>query len=203
MSLAKLGRILSKEVRQNMSIARLVKKAKNGYLNSPETRLKLRLANLGKKHTKETKGKMSEYFKKHPSSGQFKKGVILSEEFRKNMSEGQMGKKHSLETRQKMSKTHKKNKEKNHFWKGGIHPKNLAIRKSFEYKLWREAIFKRDNYTCIWCGDNRGGNLEADHIKSFANYPALRFAIDNGRTLCKPCHQKTDTYGNHKKSQKA
>lgn len=63
-----------------------------------------------------------------------------------------------------------------------------------EYRLWREAVFKRDDWTCVWCF-KRGGDLEADHIKSFANHPELRFVLDNGRTLCIPCHKKTDTYG--------
>ena len=80
------------------------------------------------------------------------------------------------------------------WWKGGITPINEAIRKSLEYKLWRKAVFERDKYTCIWCG-YKGNKLRADHIKPFALYPELRFAIDNGRTLCIDCHETTDTYG--------
>jgi len=60
---------------------------------------------------------------------------------------------------------------------------------SFEYKLWRTAVFERDKYTCVWCGHK--GYVEADHIKPFALFPELRFAIDNGRTLCRPCHVTT------------
>ena len=85
-----------------------------------------------------------------------------------------------------------------HHWKGGITDKNLKIRGSIEYKLWRKAVFERDNWTCIWCGE-RGGILNADHIKPFALFPELRFSIDNGRTLCKKCHLTTDTYGNASK----
>jgi hypothetical protein len=77
----------------------------------------------------------------------------------------------------------------------GRTPINQIIRHSLEYRLWREAVFARDKYRCVWCGDARGRNLEADHIKPFCNYPELRFAIDNGRTLCHDCHKTTDTYG--------
>ena len=63
------------------------------------------------------------------------------------------------------------------------------------YRLWREAVFKRDDYTCQNCG-KRGGKLNADHIKLFALFPELRFKVSNGRTLCNaPCHRLTDTYG--------
>ena len=73
-------------------------------------------------------------------------------------------------------------------WKGGITPLNQRIRHSFEYKLWRKAVFERDKYYCVFCG-HKGGKLEADHVKPFSLYPELRFAIDNGRTLCKKCHK--------------
>ena len=78
---------------------------------------------------------------------------------------------------------------------------------SLEYRLWRESVFKRDNWTCVWCGARSSKGYEVilnvDHIKPFASYPELRFAIDNGRTLCKPCHETTDTYGKKIKNFKA
>lgn len=75
-------------------------------------------------------------------------------------------------------------------WKGGITPNAMRIRKSIKYKQWRKAVFERDNYTCLICKDNSGGNLQADHIKPFSLYPKLRFDVNNGRTLCKSCHSK-------------
>ena len=109
-----------------------------------------------------------------------------------------------------MSETHKKigtnpphpKGKECHFWKGGITLINKIIRSSKEYKLWRKATFERDNYTCLWCGAKNGNGktitLNADHIKPFSLFTELRFAIDNGRTLCKDCHRKTDTYGRFK-----
>jgi 5-methylcytosine-specific restriction endonuclease McrA len=69
----------------------------------------------------------------------------------------------------------------------------MKIRSSLEYRLWRESVLKRDNFTCVWCGQ-KGYKLQADHIKPFCLFPELRFAIDNGRTLCEECHKTTETY---------
>ena len=165
--------------------------------------------------TEEHKRKMSEYHKKIPlpkgmsrlgkecSEVTRKKiglknsikllGKILSKKHKENIRRGLMGHTISNETRKKLSG------EKNWNWKGGVTPINQQLRHSFEYKLWRKAVFERDKYTCIWCGIRgeigRRVELNADHIKPFSLFPELRFAIDNGRTLCVDCHKKTDTYG--------
>lgn len=93
-----------------------------------------------------------------------------------------------------------RSREKNPNWKGGYDIKN-ALRKTKAYKEWRTAVFERDSYACVECGTRfiKGITgrvyLEADHIKPFASYPELRLEINNGRTLCKPCHMKTETWG--------
>lgn len=144
--------------------------------------------------------KQKDAFSKRLNGNTFARGKHwkLSDEVKKKHLEtlksfcGNMkGKNLTKEHRKKISSAHKKLVEngKHHLWKGGITPINQAIRNSIEYKLWREAVFKRDNWTCIFCLQ-RGGELEADHIKRFSDYPELRFAIDNGRTLCKECHKK-------------
>lgn len=111
------------------------------------------------------------------------KKIFRSVEWRKNISLAKMG-------------------EKNPQWKGGITPELEALRRTAEYKLWRKSVFERDNYTCIWGGKLHGSRLHADHIKPFAHYPELRFAIDNGRTLCEKCHETTDTWGGRSKKNK-
>ncbi len=78
-------------------------------------------------------------------------------------------------------------------WKGGITPENKKIRASAEYKAWRTAVFERDGYTCVACGQ-RGGTLHADHIQPFCAHPELRLEVSNGRTLCFACHAKTPTF---------
>jgi len=75
-------------------------------------------------------------------------------------------------------------------WKGGVSPENEKQRKSIQFRLWREAVFARDNWTCQECGKRCNEELHPHHIKSFAEYPELRFALDNGITLCKQCHRE-------------
>jgi len=88
-------------------------------------------------------------------------------------------------------------RENAHNWQGGKTVESRLIRRSAEWKKWREAVFKRDNYTCQKCGRKRKKGdrviLEPHHIKQFAHFPELRFEVSNGQTLCYECHQKTKT----------
>lgn len=109
---------------------------------------------------------------------------------------GKPGYKKTVEQRRRMSERYKG--DKSHFWQGGKTEVNKLARNSVDYAFWREEVFKRDNWTCKICGirSKKGTKviLQADHIKSFAYYPGLRYELSNGRTLCLPCHRKTDNY---------
>jgi hypothetical protein len=104
---------------------------------------------------------------------------------------------HSEETRKKLSEAQRKTDRRgpnNPLWKGGLRAERKIAMGRYEYQDWRKAVFGRDNYTCQSCGV-RGGYLEADHIKPWCAFPDLRYDVDNGRTLCRPCHVKQDTHG--------
>jgi len=78
--------------------------------------------------------------------------------------------------------------EKHGNWKGGITPINNKIRGSLEYKLWQDSVLNKNCNCCQKCGEDRINKLVAHHILNFSEYPELRFAIDNGITLCRKCH---------------
>lgn len=140
-----------------------------------------------------------------PNSGSFKRGVSASPstQFKKGDKVG----------------------SKNNLWKGGIYPLHKILRQTEKYFNWRSDVFKRDNYSCMKCGI-RGVQLNADHIKPFSkiykefleHYPQFSpiddketlvrlasryedfYYIENGVTLCVPCHKKTPTYLNRNAS---
>ncbi len=71
-------------------------------------------------------------------------------------------------------------------WKDGKSLKRLRGSVSRKLTVWRKAINERDNYTCQRCGAT--GITHAHHLKSFSEFPELRFDISNGTTLCVNCH---------------
>lgn len=152
---------------------------------------KIRKTSTGRTHSQKSKDKISNA----------RKGMNFSKETRDKMRDVKLGLNPWNKNTKGLQIAWNKGKENLHFkgdknpnWKGGITSENKAIRSSLEYKLWRKQVFERDNYTCQIC-NKKGGQLQADHIKPFCNFKELRFDINNGRTLCKPCHKQTDTYG--------
>lgn len=72
-------------------------------------------------------------------------------------------------------------------WKGGTGTERHMAMERTEYKQWRSAVFLKDNFTCQIC-DQYSGHIHADHIKTWAEYPELRYDLNNGRTVCRACH---------------
>ena len=92
-----------------------------------------------------------------------------------------------------------------YMWKGGITPLRRAIRSSFEYEHWHAKILARDHFACQICNTTKGP-FNVDHFpKPFAlifhknKIETIEQALackdfwnlNNGRTLCKPCHHVT------------
>lgn len=166
-----------------------------GLKRSEETRRKISEAikgnknNLGKKHSEETLQKMRENNKRAMKGKPAHNRGIVGKYF------------HTEEWKKKYSGENHPN------WRGGISGLNLRIRATHKYRLWRFDVFKRDKFTCLICGKNKP--LHVDHIKAFSlilkenEIKSLRQAencvelwdINNGRTLCIPCHKDTDNYG--------
>lgn len=103
---------------------------------------------------------------------------ILSIVARKNIGLAKTGNKHPL-------------------WKGGVSSYRDSTMGTVEYKQWRKAVFERDKYTCLICGQV-GGQINAHHVASWKDYPLLRFDVNNGITLCIKCH-----YLEHRKGEKS
>jgi general stress protein YciG len=178
---------------------------KNGsYKQSEEHKKKISLSNTGRKHTPESISRMklahiglntgkhwklSYDDKKRRSIA--RKGIPLSPEHKEKVIKTLVhikGRKLSIEHRMAISNGHKG--EKSHFWKGGkakiykyTHITNI------KYRLWREAVFARDKWTCQDCG-KQGGELNAHHIQKWSEFPELRYVMKNGITVCVKCHKE-------------
>jgi len=130
----------------------------------------------------------------------------LSEEIKIKISEKEKGQHHSIETEFKKGHTLNRGRkmpegfqigkrigENNPRWKGGISSLNIKLRNSSLYKIWKNAVFLRDNFICQnpeceYCHNQEGMILHAHHIKSFIEFPELRFIVNNGITYCEGYH---------------
>ena len=87
-------------------------------------------------------------------------------------------------------------------WKGGISKLNTSIRQMTENRRWMDAVKVRDG-CCTRCGST--DTLESHHLIELAalierlgiksredarNHATVLWDLDNGVTLCQPCHYK-------------
>lgn len=186
-----------------------LRQASMGHIVSKEAREKNRQAHLGKKASEETRKRMSEMRKG-------KKMPPFTKEHCKNISLAKMGNIPWNKGKKGVQVSTRKGKrnlvlmgENNPAWKGGVTAINIAIRGMPEYKEWQQKVFRRDNFICQRCKYSKGHILEADHIipLSWLVYrnritniqEAFQckeiWDINNGKTLCIPCHKLTPTWG--------
>lgn len=174
----------------------------------------IRTKEILEKQSKSHKGKLAwnkgiptPYFIREKISLTTKKA--MTPETRLKISKSRSGKAMSEETKKKIASSLLgfNRGEKHYNWKGGITALTKQIRQSFQYRQWRSDVYTRDDFTCQFCF-KKGMKLQADHIKQFAQIiadnrittleEAINCAelwnINNGRTLCIPCHKTTPTF---------
>jgi hypothetical protein len=87
--------------------------------------------------------------------------------------------------------------EKNPNWKGGLTEKHRAIRRSWQFRDWKQQSLERAKHTCERCKVPDGKvceccgtrvKLHVHHVKSFSKFPDLRFDPKNSEVLCPKCH---------------
>lgn len=149
---------------------------------SQETKDKIRKSLLGKPKSLAARRRLS----------RARKGIVFTDEHRKKLSEAQKNRGTVPPSRRGTVPWNYR----------GATKLQAHIRKLYEYRQWRSDVFTRDDFTCRNC-QQKGGRLNADHIKEFARIlqeysiltvkEALACAelwnINNGRTLCVPCHK--------------
>lgn len=180
-SIAMTGKHPSDETRARQSAA------KRGKHHSIKTRAKIGAAqtgkrnhNYGKRHSAETIAKMRAA----------KIGKHFSDETRAKLSASKMGERnpfygkcHSVEILRKRSKAMTGANNPN--WRGGI---SFELYPSGWNNRLREMIRKRDNYTCVLCGEIQN---ERRHPVHHINYIKEDIRPENLVTLCTGCHRKT------------
>ncbi len=202
------GRKMSDEWRRKLSESHIGKINKSKGYSIPEER-KIRISKSckenakvnpnygmkGKHHSEITREKFSKSMLEQYSNGKRKKpmeGKNHTNYTKDKISNSKIGNVNiPIETRKRISD--KLKGSKSHLWKGGITPLNALLRVSSLYKIWRETVFLRDNFTCQninceYCNNKIGKKLQAHHIKPFSLFPELRFDINNGITYCKEYH---------------
>ena len=150
---------------------------KNCFSADVILKFKNRKPMLGKKHSEETKLRMS----------LASKGKQKSQEHIQNMIKSKIGVPHMLTDAGKKSFSEKMKGENNPKWIKNR--KNLVGRHDrrfhdTEYKQWVMNVRNRDGWKCKISNRSCSGRLETHHILGWKSHPELRYQTNNGITLC-------------------
>jgi hypothetical protein len=169
-SAANRARVVTQETRRRMSISMRGNHNAMGCVRSDSTKLKLSLARVGKKHTLESRMKisMSTAGKNHPNYGK-----TTPPDVKAKISMSKMG-------------------EKNGRWLGGISFEPYCPKWNKDLRRRIRAYF---NYQCVACGKDQleeSRQLSCHHVeynkKACCDGKPVHFAA-----LCYRCHAKTNS----------
>lgn len=142
---------------------------------------------------------MAKKLMKFTNSGQFKKGVVSKHKGKKypewsGVNHPMFGKHHTEESKLKISNSRKgkTTKEKHPMW---ISDRSLLVKNEKKhldgrYREWMISVKMRDSWKCKINNSDCNGRLESHHILNWADYPELRYEINNGITLCHAHHPR-------------
>lgn len=192
---------------------------KKGFKLSKETKIKMSESKKGIRFSKQHRENISKSKKGiKPNLSKEQKEKQRQRMLGNSLAKGysyHKGKKFSEETKRKMSKNSRMTRleeRKKHSaklqgisieeWKGFKNTLNKRLRLSSKWKIWREVIFLRDNFTCqntncSFCKNKIGVLLHPHHIKLLSEYPELTFNINNGITYCAEFHLKSELHKNN------
>lgn len=151
------------------------------YERTEEARKNISKASMGR--TPWNKGKTNIYTKET----RYRMGSSKRGKPNPQLTYANLNREYTAELRRKMSERQKGEKGSN--WQGGIGSEKLKARLCIDFRLWREKVYTRDDYTCKKCGI-RGGKLHPHHIENFAYHIDKRYEVSNGITLCEKCHRE-------------
>ena len=205
---------------------------KKGYKMSEKAKKNISKSRIGMKFTKEhidniskskkgTKYNLSIEQRKKISNRMIgENNCMKRKEVRDKISKSNKGKKFSTEHKNNISKTNHMRRfedRKKHSaklqripieeWNGFKSDFNRRLRSGSKWKIWRELVFLRDNFTCQnsnceYCDNKIGVMIHPHHIKLLSKHPELAFKTYNGITYCKEFHLGSGLHNNIKIIQK-
>ena len=154
--------------------------------HSEESKKKISEANLrngnkpsfkGRKHSEESKVKMSVSLKGKQLGNQHRKGLPpWNKGVYGIMTAWNKGKKLSYPVWNKGIKLPNQSGDKHHFWIKDRSKLKIDRRHSYDskYKIWMKSVKNRDGWKCRISNQDCSGRLEAHHILAWVMYPELR-----------------------------